>query len=164
MKQFKAIAAALILSASLSACATDGLGVNINKQMIGTGLGGAAGGFGGSMIGRKGSMMNTIATIGGTLIGGYVGSEIGASLDKADKLAAGQALNAAQPGQQVSWTNQETGKKVIFTPGPQTTQTPQGAAPGSQCRTWQSQVIAKDGSMQQGSGTSCKQADGSWSL
>ena len=63
------------------------------KQIIGTGAGAAIGGYAGSLIGKDEGRL--AATAGGDLLGAWLGSEIGKSLDKADQLYQAQATQAA---------------------------------------------------------------------
>lgn len=168
MKTVKIIVSAVTLS-MLAACsqpmgrAGDGLtqgGSSINKQDIGT-LGGAiAGGIIGSNIG--GGKGNIAATIGGTLLGAALGSSIGASLDKADMAAynsaAQQALETAQPGQSLPWSNPQSGNYGTVTPSNH-----YQTASGQYCREY-NQTITVGGKTQKGYGTACRQPDGSWQI
>ncbi|ARJ66040.1 putative 17 kDa surface antigen (plasmid) [Magnetospirillum sp. XM-1] len=162
MKKFTAIAAALALSASLSACAgmpgANGQGgFQLDKQTIGTGIGAALGGLGGSMFG--GGNGKLIGTAAGVAIGGYLGNQIGASLDRADKAYADRSLSQLQPGQSNSWQS-STGSRMTFVAGPQV-QTPQNAPQNSVCRTYQLQTFEAKGGGTQSQGTACTADNGS---
>jgi len=99
----------------LSACQTaDGP----NKQTAGTLLRAATGGLLGSQIGSgKGKL---VATGFGVLFGAWLGSEIGKSLDEADKKAIAatyaNALENNQAGEVSEWKNPDKGVVVRVTP------------------------------------------------
>ena len=135
-------------------------GGSINKQDIGTLAGAIGGGIIGSNVGGgKGAIAGTIA---GTLLGGVLGSSIGASLDNADRAAYGsasqRALESAQPGQSLPWSNPQTGNSGTITPKNQYKN-----AQGEYCREY-NQTIKVGGKTQQGYGTACRQPDGSWKI
>lgn len=159
---------ALIVTASmLTACQQGGPpgagvmnGGSVNKQDIGT-LGGAIGGgvIGSTMGSGKGK---TAAIIGGALLGGILGNQIGKSLDNADIAAynatSQRALETAQPGQSLPWSNPNSGNYGTVTPL-NYYQTPTG----QYCREYQ-QTVTVGGQKQQGYGRACRQPDGSWQI
>lgn len=155
MKKLVLIAA--IATLGLSACNTfQNAGT---KQTIG-GLGGAvAGGVLGSQVG--GGSGRLIATGAGVLLGGLLGSEIGASLDNADKAYAMQAQDrafSAPVGERINWNNPESGNSGYVTP------VRDGyASSGRYCREYQ-QEITVGGKRQSGYGTACQKPDGSWEI
>jgi surface antigen len=159
--------ASLFLTAFLAACAANGDGTYgqagtsspINKQAMG-GVGGAVlGGLAGSAFGKgEGRLWTTGA---GVLLGALAGSSVGASLDKADQMYANRAFTqaaAAPVGQQITWSNPETGNSGTYT----TTRTGRTAS-GSQCREF-TQTIMIGGQAKQGVGTACQNPDGSWQI
>ena len=81
------------------------------KQTVGALAGAGAGALAGSQIG--GGRGKLVATSVGTLLGAVIGSSVGKSLDRADRIAAGQAqvqaLEFAPSGQQVAWRNPDSG-------------------------------------------------------
>lgn len=79
------------LTLSLAACAQPGGGgYGVSKQTGGAILGGAGGALAGAQFGKgKGQLA---ATALGTLLGAFIGSEAGASMDRAD-----QTYYAQQP-------------------------------------------------------------------
>lgn len=80
----KVAVVALVLVASLSACAQPGgNGFGLSKQTGGAILGGAGGALAGSQFG--GGKGKLAATAAGTLLGAWLGSEAGASMDRADQ-------------------------------------------------------------------------------
>jgi surface antigen len=96
----------------------------------------------------------------GTLLGALVGSEIGRSLDEADRLAAERTAYTAferyPTGQQAAWQNPDTGNYGYTTP----TRTYQTAA-GQVCRDFQTAVVIQ-GQTETARGTACRQPDGTW--
>ncbi len=81
------VAAALTLS--LAACAQPGSGnFGISKQTGGAVLGGAGGALAGSQFGKGKGQLATTAL--GTLLGAWLGSEAGSSLDRADQTYSAQ--------------------------------------------------------------------------
>ncbi len=97
----------------------------------------------------------------GAVLGGLLGSEVGRSLDSADRLQATRANQLAQSapiGQTVTWNNPDSGNYGAVTP------TRDGvSSAGNYCREFQ-QSITVGGRTQAGYGTACHQADGSWEL
>jgi surface antigen len=130
-----------------------------NKTTGGTLLGAAAGGLLGSQFG--GGSGKLIATGAGVLLGGLIGNQVGASLDRADVNYAHQAQQKAYSapiGQQITWNNPESGHGGTITPTRDGT-----SADGKQCREYQTTVTV-GGKTEQAYGTACRQADGSWKV
>lgn len=129
------------------------------KQTVGTLAGAAAGGLVGSQFGHGAGQ--AAATGAGVLLGGLLGSATGRSLDRADRLAAQQTtqttLETGRTGQATQWQNPDTGNYGTVTPL-RTTETN-----GAVCREYQ-QTITVGGQTQEGYGTACRQADGSWRI
>lgn len=153
MKAFK-ITAVAGLTLALSACADGG-----PKENIGTILGGVGGAVAGSQIG--GGSGRIVAAAAGTLLGAYVGREVGRSLDRADMAAANQATQRAHTapiGQQITWSNPESGNHGTVTPRREGTDNS-----GNYCREYQTTVTV-GGKTEQAYGTACRQADGSWKV
>lgn len=132
----------------------------VNKTNIGTVAGAALGGIAGHNIG--GGSGQVAATIAGTLIGAGLGREIGASLDRADvayhNRTAQRALETAQPGKTLPWSNPESGNSGKITPSNY-----YQTAEGRYCREY-SQTITVNGRTERGYGTACRQEDGSWQI
>ncbi len=112
---------ALSTSILLSGCATDGTNgsaSSIDKQAVGTVLGGILGAVAGSRIG--GGNGRFVAVAAGTLLGAYVGNQIGASLDEADRLAVKKKVNevlvSAPDGKVVKWSSPDSGSSAVLTP------------------------------------------------
>ncbi|MBK1666744.1 hypothetical protein CKO28_01625 [Rhodovibrio sodomensis] len=155
MKVLK-IAGALALGAMLAACQTNGMGT---KQIGGGLIGAGVGGLAGSQIGDGRGQL--LATGTGAVIGLLVGSEIGKSLDRADKLyaerTAQQALETNPSGQPARWRNPDSGNRGQITP----TRTYKQS--GSYCREYQTTIMV-GGKAQTGYGTACRMPDGSWQM
>ncbi len=149
-------AIAVVASLSIAACATD----QGPKQGLGTLIGAGLGGLAGSQIGSGTGQM--VAVGAGVLLGGLLGSEVGKSLDKADRLYAGrnaqQTLEATPTGQSSTWQNPDSGNSGTFTP----TQTYE-TAQGQYCREYQTTVTV-GGVTEEAYGTACRQPDGSWKV
>lgn len=156
MKNFGLMALS-VAALSLAGCNTlDSVGT---KQGVG-GIGGAVlGGLAGSQIGSGSGQL--WATGAGVLLGGLLGSEIGSSLDNADKAYAQQANTralSAPVGENISWNNPQSGNYGSITP------TRDGYSSGGRyCREYQ-QTIVVGGKSQNGYGTACQQPDGSWEV
>ncbi|MBX6321086.1 MAG: glycine zipper 2TM domain-containing protein [Rhodospirillaceae bacterium] len=145
------------MAAPLGACQNSGYG---QKETIGT-LGGAAlGGFVGSQFGKGEGRL--AATAAGVVLGGLLGNYVGRGLDERDRLeaerAATLALERYPDGQQASWRNPNTGNYGYTTP----TSTYQDAS-GQWCRQYQTSIVV-DGRAQTGTGTACRQPDGTWRI
>jgi len=140
----------------LGACA-EGQGT---KQTGGTLLGAGLGALAGSQIGSGKGQLAAVAI--GALAGAFVGSEVGKSLDRADKIAmqntTQRALETAPSGQTVSWRNPDSGHSGTVVPQPAVRD-----ESGQYCREYQ-QTITVDGRSEQAYGTACRQPDGSWKI
>ena len=149
-----ALPMALVLA--LAACA-QGQG---NKQTGGTLIGAGLGALTGSQIGGGRGKLAAVAV--GALAGAYLGSEVGKSLDRADRLAmrntSQTALEKNPVGRTSSWSNPDSGHSGTVTP----TRTYQTAS-GGPCREYQ-QTVTIDGKTEQAYGRACRQQDGSWKI
>jgi len=160
--------AAAIGVISLTACAQPGpngqynSNSGINKQDVGTVLGGVGGAVAGSAFGKGNGKIAT--TIAGGLLGGVLGNQIGASLDRADMAyynkSSQQALESSPSGQAVTWKNPDSGNSGTITPM-KTYQSP--SDPNQYCREY-TQSITVAGKTQQAYGTACRQPDGTWQV
>ena len=152
------------LAAGLTACAppesrNPGQFGEANKTTAGTLIGAGLGGLAGSQIG--GGSGRVLAIVGGTLLGGFVGHEVGTSLDRADvnyARAAQERAYAAPIGQQIMWNNPDSGHSGTITPRRDGTDTG-----GNYCREYQSTVTI-GGKTEQAYGTACRQPDGTWKV
>ncbi len=147
----------VVASLGLNACQT--LQNNGTKQTLGGLTGAVAGGLLGSQVG--GGSGRLWATGAGVLLGALVGSEIGASLDKADLAYAQQAQSraySAPVGETIAWNNPESGNSGTYTP------VREGRSnAGRYCREYE-QTIYVGGQKESAYGQACRQPDGSWEI
>ena len=136
----------------LSAC-------TFTDEQVGEAVGGIAGGFIGSQFG--GGSGQIVASIGGALLGAWLGNKVAAGMNSQDKLyyeAAANQAQAAPIGQTIAWNNPQTGASGTVTP------TREGETYGGQyCREFQ-QTITIDGRAERAYGVACRQPDGSWKI
>ena len=139
----------------------NGCAGTITKQGSGTALGAIAGGALAYGLGKDSSNKN-IWLILGTGAGALLGNNIGAQLDERDRLLAGQTIQQTLelgPDQsQGQWNNPNTGNSGTVVP----TATHTGST-GQPCREFIT-TVKIGGVEQQGYGTACRQADGSWKI
>lgn len=150
---------ALLAALSLGACQNNGQGPEMNKENVGTLLGGIGGAVLGAQFGKGTGQLVGVAA--GALAGAYLGNQIGSSLDKADKAAMEQASHKATTapiGQPISWRNPDSGNHGTVTPTREGT-----AANGDYCREFQQDVTVGSKS-EKAFGTACRQPDGSWKI
>ncbi|WP_341897966.1 RT0821/Lpp0805 family surface protein [Ferrovibrio terrae] len=149
----------LLGSFALAACQNNGQGPEMNKENIGTVLGGIGGAVLGAQFGKGTGQLVGVAA--GALAGAYLGNQIGSSLDKADKAQmeqASQKATTAPIGQPISWRNPDSGNSGTVTPTREGT-----GANGAYCREFQ-QSVTVSGKTEQAYGTACRQPDGSWKI
>ena len=119
----------------LAACSTTDSGP---KQTGGTLIGAAGGALAGSQFGDGKGRLAAVAA--GTLIGAFIGNEVGKSLDKADEAHARQAERAAHNapiGRTIQWQNPDSGHSGTVTPVRAGTDTQSGAY----CREYQTDMV-----------------------
>jgi len=131
------------------------------KQGTGTAIGAVTGGALAYGLGKDSSNKN-IWMLLGVASGALIGNNIGAQLDERDRLLAGQTMQQTLelgPDQsRGQWQNPNTGHSGTVTP----TATHIGST-GQPCREFITTVTI-GGVEQQGYGTACRQADGSWKI
>ncbi len=126
-----------------------------SKAAIGT-IGGA--GLGAVVGSRFGGGEGRVAAVAvGTLLGAVAGNLIGSSMDSTDTVETQTALNKAETGQPVAWTNPDTKSQYEVTPTSDTYQNDSG----QDCREYTTVGII-DGKRETIEGTACRQADGTW--
>ncbi len=144
---------ALVVAVAVTGCANDG-----GRRQVGGAYGSAVGGLHGSVIGRDKEQL--APTAAGTLLGGYLGSEVGKSLDRVDRPhaeeAAQNSLGASPDGQTSRWSNPDTGHDGTFTPI-----NAYLSADDFLCRDY-NQSVTVDGQTQDAYGTACLDYHGSW--
>jgi surface antigen len=104
-----------------------------------------------------------IVAIGvGSLLGAYVGSEVGRSMDRTDRIyaerTAQRTLEHEPVGRTRSWSNPDNGHYGTVTP-----ERTYESREGRYCREYQTTVTI-DGRTQSAYGTACRQQDGSWQV
>ena len=133
---------------------------NNPKQTLGTIGGAGIGALIGSQIGSGKGQLAAVAI--GTLAGAWAGSEVGKSLDKADKLyaqrTAQDSLEYNKTSQSSTWRNPDSGHSGTFKP----TRTYQTAA-GANCREFETTIYV-DGRDETAVGRACRQPDGTWKI
>lgn len=155
--RIKQLAATVLVALSLTACES---AQNSPKQTVGTLLGAGVGALVGSQLGGgKGQMA---AIVIGTLGGAYLGSEVGKSLDAADRLImernAQDTLEYSKVGSSTAWNNPDSGNSGTFKP----TRT-YAATATETCREFESTIYV-DGREETATGTACRQPDGTWKI
>ena len=150
------VAALLVAALAVAGC-TDQYGP---KQTGGTLLGAGLGGLAGAQFGGgKGALAMTAL---GALGGAFLGSEVGKSLDRADRSYLANTtqttLERAPVGQGSTWRNPDSGNYGTITP----TRTYQ-AADSRPCREYQ-QTITVGGRSEEAIGRACRNSDGTWQI
>jgi surface antigen len=152
-----ALAATGLLALSLTACSGEYGG----KETIGTLAGAALGAWAGSAIDDSGSG-GVVAVAAGTVIGGLIGNQIGRGLDKVDRMEAQRTqfrtLEYSRSGESNRWYNPDSGNSGTYTARPAFR-----SDSGQVCREF-TQTVVIGGRSEQGVGTACRQADGSWRI
>ena len=138
-----------------------GCSATLSKQEAGAATGallGAALGYG---LG-KGHSDKELAIALGAIFGAVAGARLGAQLDEKDRLMAAQnlqhSLENTPDGTTTAWKNPNSGHSGASSPTKTTV-----AASGTPCREFVTEIIV-GGKTQQGYGTACRQADGSWKI
>lgn len=126
-----------------------------NREAVATVLGGIIGGTIGAEVGDDGR--EAVAIIIGAAAGALIGNKIGRELDEADRSCFGHALEIAEPGQVVTWTNSETGVEYEMALG-------RGAAEhGNSCRRYM--LLGTVGSTRSfRQGVACQTKPGVWDI
>ncbi len=156
-KRLLQMSVAVLVAVPLVACQT----MQDNpKQTAGTLVGAGLGALAGSQIGSGKGQLAAVAI--GALAGAYLGGEVGASLDKADRLYAQrttqQSLENNPSGTTTAWRNPDSGHSGTVTP----TRTYR-AADGQNCREFE-QTVYVDGKQETAKGRACRRADGTWQI
>ena len=98
------------------------------------------------------------AIAAGALVGGFLGNQIGASLDAdSQRYNYAASVNALDSGAPQQWQNPQTGAYGTVNPGPA------NYVNNRMCRPYTNTVYI-DGQPQVARGTACRNADGSWQV
>lgn len=153
------IISAAVAALFLASCAPGSGGPS--KQELGALIGIAGGAAIGSTIGKRGSGGKAAAIIGLAALGAFLGSEIGRSLDRADRVYMAQmtqaSLEESKSGLESSWANPDSGNYGTITPQPAFQEK------GKYCREFQ-QTVTIGGKTETAYGTACRQPDGAWKI
>lgn len=125
-----------------------------DKATAGTVIGAILGGVTGNAIVRGRGKVPAI--LAGGVLGAIIGGSIGDSMDKADHIHTQNVLETAKTGQNVTWTNPDTGADYAVTP----TRTYQREN-GQYCRDFKTWGWI-DGYEEELHGTVCRASDGTW--
>jgi len=153
----KSVISVILAGVLLAACANY---ENRPKEGVGTLIGAGLGALAGSQVGSGKGQLAAVAI--GALGGAFLGSELGKSLDKADRLYAKQAqtkATSAPVGQTVAWNNPDSGNSgsVVAVRDGKNTNT------GDYCREYKT-TINVGGKSETAYGTACRQPDGTWKI
>ncbi|MCP5368179.1 MAG: glycine zipper 2TM domain-containing protein [Hyphomicrobiales bacterium] len=153
--KYHRLACVAIVAVALAACQGSG-----PKQTGGTLIGAGLGALAGSQIGGGSGKLAAVAI--GALGGAWLGSEIGKSLDRADRSMmernAQYSLENNRTGATSTWQNPDSGHSGTMTP----TNTYQTSS-GNYCREYETTVII-DGREERAFGRACRQPDGTWQV
>ncbi|MDB5365355.1 MAG: 17 kDa surface antigen [Rhodospirillales bacterium] len=145
---------------ALTACQQDPYGPGMNKQTGGALVGAGLGGLLGNQFG--GGSGKAFATAGGVLLGGLLGSEVGKSMDRADRAYLDQSTNRAletgYANSRNEWRNPDSGNYGYTVP-----QKAYQSPDGRYCREY-TQTVFIGGRKQDANGTACRNPDGSWQV
>lgn len=132
---------------SLAACQ------NVSHQDAGVVTGGLVGGLIGSQFG--GGTGKIAAAVGGAMLGAYLGGNIGKTMDKVDQMQMQRALETANTGQAVEWSNPDSGNHYTVRP------TRTYYAHKQPCREYVTYAVI-DGKQERVHGRACRQSNGNW--
>lgn len=149
MKKITTIGATLILATSLSGCTP---GHNVPGATF---AGATAGGLlGAAFFHGTGAW---IGVLGGALIGGVVGNQIGQYMDRQDEINMQKAIVNTPVGKEATWTNQR--RDITYTVRP----IKNYRRKGRYCREYQTKVKI-GGKLRKAYGKACRMPDGAWKV
>lgn len=136
----------------LNACCTKAFA---SSELLGTLLGGGAGAWAGSTIGKGDGRL--VATGAGAILGAVVGNNIGTRLDERDEMIQGRVLNRVLSRdiyEPTSWNNPDTGNygRIYVQPSSYQYQP---------CRDFTNTIFV-DGRAETVRGRACPNSDGTW--
>lgn len=152
----KILMTAMVSSIALAACSE---GPGFSGTDVGTGIGAVSGAVIGSQFG--GGSGQTVAAVVGALAGAWVGNKVAQGMTAQDRgYYEGAASRAASApvGQQIVWSNPQSGNQGSITPVREGRD-----SGGNACREYQ-QTVTIGGKTERAYGTACKQPDGSWKI
>ena len=95
--------------------------------------------------------------VGGALLGGIVGNQVGQAMDRRDRLNMQSAIVNTPVGKQAEWTNTKTNRTYVVRP------VKNYRSGNHYCREFQTRIKVA-GKWQQGYGKACRQPDGTWKI
>ncbi len=98
-----------------------------------------------------------LGVLGGALIGGIVGNQIGQHMDRQDRMNMQSAIVTTPVGQQSSWTNSKSNTTYTVRP------VKDYRSHGKYCREYQTKVNI-NGRLKNAYGRACRMPDGSWKI
>jgi surface antigen len=126
-----------------------------NREEIATVVGAIAGGV---IANRVADEHRVAGTIVGVIAGAVIGNRIGRELDEADRGCFGHALEIAQPGQRVTWTNEAASVRYELSPGAAASEH------GSACRRYTLVTVTGRRDRSSQSGVACQSSPGVWQV
>ncbi len=155
-KKFVILATVAVLT--LGGCTAIERETGLKKEtQLGAVLGAATGGL---IAGVAGGGAGWIAL--STILGGVAGGVIAEVLTEEDKqqaqTAGAYALENQGPGEKTTWENPDSGHS-----GATAVESTYTDSNGRQCKTF-TQTVVVDGKPEEGEGTACRQADGTWTI
>jgi surface antigen len=126
-----------------------------DRRAIATALGSVTGAFIANQVADGDN--RTVATLIGAAAGALIGNRIGRHIDKADEACLGHALELAETGQSVSWTNESTGVAYQVIPGADRERD------GVACREFSLMAVA-DSDRSRRQGLACQSERGVWQV
>lgn len=146
---------AAVLALALAGCEN---AQDRQKELIGKILGAAGGAVAGAQFGKGSGRLVAVAV--GTLAGAWLGSEVGKSLDRADRAHlerfTQRALESQPPETTALWSNPDTDFETTILPSRVFTDNQ-----GRQCRMFR-QSLTLAGETEVINGIACREPDGSW--
>jgi len=151
----------LALVAMVSSCADNHRNNNVKKAEIGTVAGAIGGALAAQNLGK--GTGRTLSIAAGSLLGAFIGNNIGASLDKADMnfyRKTSQFALERNPSKKVStWVNPDSGNSGTITP----TKTILQDDKKTYCREF-TQTITIGNKTEEAYGNACRAPDGTWKI
>ncbi len=166
----KKLIAALVISTSLTGCATSANGENPFAQVIGGALGAAAMGYGGNVLDKKlgtGALFTTI----GVGLGAVIGGQLAKYLTTQDKQNLETVLVDTKQAKPVAWCSDSktvskdvnsvkcdsTTNKIVAIPGLVAKD-----SQGEMCRPMKTEVVKPNGDIATETQNFCLAKDGKW--
>lgn len=149
MKKIAILAVASSMVFGLTAC-TPG-----NNVPGSTAAGAVAGGVLGSVLFHGSGRWAGI--VGGALLGGIVGDQIGQAMDRRDRLNMQSAIVKTPVGSEASWTNKKTDTTYVVRP------IKNYRHKNHYCREFQTRIKVA-GKWEEGYGRACRKPDGTWRI